>query len=122
MASATASGIATSIPPGIARATGYGKIVMMPIKNVPLRTPFRITMMLSDVLLEIYINGDLQRSVPIIGGTPITTESNIHFYGPPTIVGRSVLVSNISYWNSVLTSKSIRTYGKESFNSSVFTS
>ena len=94
---------------------------MTPIKNVPLKTPFRITMMLSDVLLEIYIDGDLQRSVPLIGGTPITTGSNINFYGPPTIVGRSVLISNVSYWNTILTSKSIRTYGKESINSSVLT-
>ena len=99
------------------------KIMTMPkIENIPMKTPFRITMMVSDVLLEVYINGELEKSVPLIGGSPLNIQSNSKFYGPPDITRQSVLVSNISYWNTSLTSHSIRTYGKEGLNSAVFTS
>ena len=95
-------------------------ISMPPIQNVPIRTPFRVTMMLSESLLEVYINGDLQRSVPFLGNTMRLVPTATPFYGPPTIVGRSVLVSNISYWSTTLSSKAIRTYGKETLNAAVF--
>jgi len=95
-------------------------ISMPPITNVPIRTPFRITMMLSESLLEVYINGDLQKSVPFLGNTMRLVPTATPFYGPPTIVGRAVHVSNISYWNTPLSSKAIRTYGKETLNAAVF--
>jgi hypothetical protein len=119
-ASGRPSGRPSGTPSGSTASTSSTAITMHPIKNIPIRTPFRITMMLSDVLLEIYINGDLSKSVPLIGGSPLQVPSNANFYGPPTIVGSSVLVSNLSFWNTSLTSKSIRTYGKEPFNSTVF--
>ena len=95
------------------------RIRMPPIQNVPIRKPFRITMMLSDSLLEIYINGELQKSVPFVGKTLVAVPEKGYFYGPPLYVGGSVLVSNISYWNTPLTSHAIRTYGKEEFNTTV---
>jgi hypothetical protein len=120
--SGSASGSASGRPSGSASGSVLAStaITMPSIQNIPVRTPFRITMMLSDVLLEIYINGELRKSVPLIGGNPLQVPSNANFYGPPTIVGSSVLISNLSYWNTSLTSKSIRTYGKEPFNSTVF--
>jgi hypothetical protein len=119
-ASGSASGRPSGRPSGSATTVVSTAVTMPSIQNIPIRTPFRITMMLSDVLLEVYINGDLRKSVPLIGGSPLQVPSNANFYGPPTIVGSSVLVSNLSYWNTSLTSKSIRTYGKEPFNSTVF--
>ena len=97
-------------------------IAMQPIENVPIRKPFRITMMLSDSLLEVYINGELQKSVPFLGKALRLVPTATPFYGPPTIVGQSVLVSNISYWNTPLSSHAIRTYGKENLDPTVFTS
>ena len=97
------------------------RISMPRIENVPIKTPFRVTMMLSDALLEVYIDGDLQKSVPLVGGGPRTITTASLFYGPPAMSQQSVRVSNLSYWNTPLSSKSIRTYGKESLNSKVFT-
>jgi hypothetical protein len=130
------SGIPLGIPSGVPRArasaaqnaadaaimtqVGIKTISIAPIENVPIRKPFRITMMLSDVLLEVYINGELQKSVPFNGNVLRVVPAKSHFYGPPAIVGQSVLVSNISYWNTSLSSKAIRLYGKESLNASVF--
>ena len=84
------------------------------IQNVPLKTPFRITLMLTDVLLEIYLNGSLQQSVPL-QYPPTTIDTSSQFYGPPALSRQSALVSNISYWNTVLTSRAIRVYASEPF-------
>lgn len=119
--SGSPSGSPSGTPSGSPSGSSVRVISMPSIKNVPIKTPFRITMMLSDILLEVYINGDLQKSVPLIGGSPITVPSNSNFYGPPSIVGQSVAISNLSFWNTPLSSHSIRTYGKEAFNSTVFT-
>ena len=112
------SGSPSGRPSGQSGSLPAKKISMPRIENVPIRTPFRVTVMLSDLVLEVYINGELEKSQPLIGGIPRATTSQ--FYGPPAIVGQSVQVSNISYWNTSLSSKSIRVYGKETLNSSVF--
>lgn len=86
------------------------------IKNIPLRAPFRITIMVSSVLLEVYLNGALEQSVPL-GNTPPATTTNSVFYGPPVLVQQAVTVTNMSYWNTMLSSSSIRLYAGEGFNS-----
>jgi hypothetical protein len=97
------------------------KVSIPPIENVPIQRPFRITMMLSDNLLEIYINGELQKSLPFYtGNVPRDVSTNFKFHGPPYFVGNSILVSNVSYWPTILSSKAIRIYGKEPFNNNVF--
>jgi hypothetical protein len=101
--------------------TSLRKISMPPIENLPIQKPFRITMMLSNNLLEIYINGELQKSLPFNNGrTPREVDTTSKFYGPPAIVGQNVVVSNVSYWATPLSSKAIRVYGKEPFNTSIF--
>jgi len=85
------------------------------IKNIPLRTPFRVTLMVSSVLLEVYLNGALQQTVPL-KNTPPTTTTNSKFFGPPVLVQQAVSVMNISYWDTMLPSASIRMYGTEPFN------
>ena len=85
-----------------------------PIKNIPLRTPFRITIMLSSVLLEVYLNGALQQTLPL-GNTPPATTRSSAFFGPPVLVQQAVTVTNISYWNTMLPSTSIRLYAGEAF-------
>lgn len=115
------SGTRPSADNAMLTTLGIKTISITPIENLPIRKPFRITIMLSDVLLEVYINGDLQKSVPFNGNILRVAPAKSDFYGPPTIVGRSVLVSNISYWNTPLSSKAIRLYGKEPLNASIFT-
>jgi len=85
-----------------------------PIKNIPLQTPFRITIMLSSVLLEVYLNGFLEQSVPLKNTPPVTTTKSV-FFGPPVLIQQAASVMNISYWNTMLPSASIRMYGAEPF-------
>jgi hypothetical protein len=84
------------------------------IQNVPIKTPFRVTIVLTDVLLEVYLNGLLQQSVPL-NLPPTMSDQYSLFYGPPALSRQSVSVSNISYWNTVLTSRAIRVYANEPF-------
>jgi hypothetical protein len=103
------------------RGTSNSKVSMSPIENVPIQKPFRITMMLSNNLLEIYINGELQKSLPFNNGDiPRDVDTKSNFYGPPDIVKQNVVVSNVSYWATPLSSKAIRVYGKEPFNTGIF--
>jgi hypothetical protein len=80
-----------------------------PIENVPLRDPFRITIVVATGFIEIYMNGELVQTMNLgyplknIDGTAPT-----YYFATPMPVFNSVQIANISYWNNILPSKSIR--------------
>lgn len=90
-----------------------------PIKNIPLRTPFRVTLVVSDNFLEVYLNGDLKQVLTFNGEIISTLPSN-YFFGPPPIVNQSVKIGNIHIWNSELSSKIVRSFGKGTNTSKLF--
>jgi len=92
-----------------------------PIKNVPLRVPFRVTLVVSDNFLEVYLNGNLQHMMAF-NGEIITSPSSNYFFGPPPLANQSVHVGNIQYLNAVLTSQVVRLNAQKPFNSSLFAS
>jgi len=94
-------------------------ITSQPIKNVPLRTPFRITVVVSDNFLELYLNGDLKQVLPFNGGV-IASPTSTYFFGPPPIVNQSVNIGNIHLWNSELSSKIVHSFGQIPVNSQIF--
>lgn len=94
-------------------------ITSNPIKNVPLRVPFRITIVVSTNFLEVYLNGDLMEMLPF-NGSIISSPSTTYFFGPPPIVNQSVQLGNIQLWNTELSSKVVNMYGKETINSKIF--
>lgn len=80
-----------------------------PIENVPLREPFRIAIVVASGFIEIYMNGELVQTMNL--GYPLknidgTTKS--YYFATPMPVFNSVQVANISYWNNILSSKTIR--------------
>ena len=80
-----------------------------PIENVPLREPFRIAIVVASGFIEIYMNGELVQTMNL--GYPLknidgTTKS--YYFATPLPVFNSVQVANISYWNNILSSKTIR--------------
>jgi hypothetical protein len=82
------------------------------VKNIPLQTPFRVTLVVDPNFIEVYMNGNLV----ITAKTPVASEIYIHpgdgvsgtnFMGPPDF-SSYCKVGNITYWNQVLPAKSIR--------------
>jgi hypothetical protein len=94
-------------------------VLSEPIQNVPLRAPFRITLMVSDLFLEIYMNGNLKLMMPYSGGI-ILSPNTSYFFGPPPIINGSIQIGNIQYWNTPLASKVIRMFAQESINNKLF--
>jgi hypothetical protein len=94
-------------------------VISEPIKNVPLRTPFRISLVVSDNFLEVYLNGSLKEVLAFNGNIILTTPGN-YFFGPPPIVNQSVKIGNIHVWNSELSSKVVRTFGQGANTSKLF--
>ena len=94
-------------------------ITTEPIKNVPLRVPFRITIIVSKNFLEVYLNGDLQQMIPF-NGSIISSPATTYFFGPPPIVNGSIQVGNIQIWNDELSSKIVNMYGKQPISKTLF--
>ena len=94
-------------------------IVSSPIQNVPLRAPFRITLMVSELFLEIYMNGNLKLMMPYNGRIMLSPNTS-YFFGPPPIINGSIQIGNIQYWNTPLASKVIRMFAQEPANNKLF--
>jgi len=90
-----------------------------PIKNVPLRSPFRITLVVSDNFLEVYMNGELKQMLPF-NGEIVSSPSAAKFFGPPPIVNQSIKVGNIQAYNSILSSKLVRMFGQQKISTTLF--
>jgi len=84
-----------------------------PIENVPLNKLFRLVVVLADSFVEVYINGELLRTMQVSGnlkGIGSATAST-DFYPPVTeYTEGGVRVSNMSMWPRVITAREIRTY------------
>lgn len=94
-------------------------ITSEPIKNVPLRVPFKITLLVSSNFLEVYLNGLLKQTVPF-NGEIIQSQTTTHFFGPPPIVNQSIMIGNIQLWNTELSSNLIRMYAQLTKNPTLF--
>jgi len=94
---------------------GWG--VSKPITNVPIGTPFRITLVVDSQFIETYINGEmvLITKTFIEGQTSAlhsySSSNNYNFYGPvDQVFLNGTYIANISYWGQILPSKSVRAF------------
>jgi hypothetical protein len=69
------------------------------VLNVPIRQPFRLTVVFLPQVLEVYINGKLF-STKTLQHQPIQT--NNYFWGPPEQFRKTVRVMNFAYWDRPL--------------------
>lgn len=95
------------------------------IQNVPLQTPFRITLAVDPNFIEVYMNGDLVITSKVPNRSelytyPVDNASKINFMGPPDF-STFCKVGNLKYWDKVLPSKSIRVYSSTPADKNVFT-
>lgn len=74
------------------------------VLNVPLRKPFRLTVVLLPQLLEVYINGRFRGS-RVLKDQPINTPNQ--FFGTPDAFSRTVKFRNLCYWSRPLLAREI---------------
>jgi hypothetical protein len=86
-------------------ATATNKEAIPPIKNIPLNTPFKLTIVYMPTFMEVYINGKLQ-ATRVFKSPPIT--STYGFWPPPKSVDSLVKVGNFNFWPDALPSSAIR--------------
>jgi hypothetical protein len=79
-----------------------------PIPNVPVDTPFRLSILFQPGYMEVYMNGELQATRVFIG-RPKETIGN--FYGPPEFVREVSRVGNLQYWPRILAPSEVRSSG-----------
>jgi len=115
----------TGLNPIISAASGTGNTVanrvetITPIENIPVKKVFRLTIVFTQQFLEVYINGNLEKSLPFTG-SPITASGKASFYPPVSAVGPNVRLANIAFWPRPLTAREVRTYGAPIANETFF--
>lgn len=75
------------------------------ILNVPVRQPFRLTVVLLQQVLEVYLNGQLF-GTKTFRYPPKQTATN--FFGPPDAFRSSVRTMNFQYWDRPLSAMEIK--------------
>jgi hypothetical protein len=77
------------------------------IPNVPVQTPFRVGVTISDTAMEVYLNGLLQRTRTFESGTTPLNATGI-FYSPQGMNAEIAKVANLHLWNSVISPSQMR--------------
>lgn len=77
------------------------------LQNVPVQTPFRVGVTISDTAMEVYLNGLLQRTRTFTpGATPLASTGM--FYPPQAINAEIAKVANLHLWQSVISTNQMR--------------
>lgn len=101
--------------------TGTGTMQTTPaIENVPIKKTFRLTVVFTQKFIELYINGNLEKSMAF-NNPPITAADRAHFFPVISTIGPNVLIANLAFWPRVLTSREARAYGLPISNDAFFT-
>jgi uncharacterized protein (UPF0333 family) len=78
------------------------------ILNVPIRQPFRLTVILLPQVLEVYMNGKLY-GTKTFRYTLKSTPS--YFFGPPDLYRNSTRIMNVQYWDRALNAREVKAAG-----------
>ena len=77
------------------------------LQNVPVQTPFRVGVTISDTAMEVYLNGMLQRTRTFTSGTTPVNATGM-FYPPQAINAEIAKVANLHLWSSVISANQMR--------------
>ncbi len=90
------------------------------IENVPLRQPFRITVVFAPMLVEVYMNGRLEQAIPF--KKPLRTIEGAQNYFWPVIstIDKNTVIGNVNFWPRTLSSREVRTKESEPVGSKTF--
>jgi hypothetical protein len=91
----------------------------VPIENVPIRKVFRLTVVFTQQFIELYINGNLEKSMAL-KSPPLTAANNSYFFPVISTIGPNAMISNLAFWPRVITSREARAYGLPISNENFF--
>jgi hypothetical protein len=75
------------------------------INNVPIRKGFRVTVVMFNKLMEVYLNGRLYQTRTL----PASPLGSFHFFNPQTLEGQaSTAIRNLKIWNRCLSANEVR--------------
>jgi hypothetical protein len=86
------------------------------ITNIPIKKVFRLSIVFSCRFIEIYINGGLEKSMPL-KNTVVAVADKAAFFSP---INSNILIANLAFWPRVITSAEIRADGKPISNENFF--
>jgi hypothetical protein len=89
------------------------------VENVPVKKVFPLTVIYTQEFVEIYINGNLEKSMAI-KNNPISVSDKAVFYPVISSIGPNVLISNLAFWPRALTAREARAYGAPISNDAFF--
>ena len=90
----------------------------LPIENVPIKKVFRLTIIFTQQFIELYINGNLERSMALSNPIAAPPAANLFPVASPNVP--NVMISNLAFWPRVLTSREARAYGSPISNENFF--
>lgn len=93
-----------------------------PIKNIPLGTPFRVTLAVDPNFIETYINGELLLTTKTSGVTELYAYPGsppTNFFGSPEF-STSCRTGNFNYWDAILPPKSVHIYSSSPASKNVY--
>lgn len=80
------------------------------VENVPIRKVFRLTVVFTQQFIELYINGNLERSMAL-KSRPLTVAPRANFYPVIPTIGGNVRIANLAFWPRTLSAREVRAYG-----------
>jgi hypothetical protein len=92
----------------VSAMTSKGEESITPITNIPIQTPFNLSIVYMPTFIEVYIDGKLQ-ATRILSGSPMACNRN--FFGPPATVSNVVKVGQLSYVPFAVNASKIRSSG-----------
>jgi uncharacterized membrane protein (DUF106 family) len=85
--------------------TSQQQLEHVKMNNVPIRKGFRVTVVMFNKLMEVYLNGKLYQSRPLL----FPPKPSFHYINPPTPEGEATAaVRNLKIWNRCLSSAEVR--------------
>jgi hypothetical protein len=90
------------------------------IQNVPIRQPFRLTVVFTPMMIEAYMNGSLEQATPF--KQPLRTIEGAQNYFWPVIstIDKNTLIGNVNFWPRTLSSREVRAKESEPVGSNTF--
>ena len=89
------------------------------VENIPIKTVFRVTIVFTQQILEVYINGDLEQSMAM-KHPPSTVSDKSVFFPVISSIGPNVLISNLAFWPRPLSVREVRAFGNPISNDTFF--
>ena len=81
-----------------------------PIENVPIRKVFRLTVVFTQQFIELYINGNLERSMALMN-LPVSASTSANFFPVISTIGGNIRIAHMAFWSRTLSARESRAYG-----------